>query len=103
MTPHSSPSLSRALLRPWPSAAPHASSRAKRFTPTIALADRVPYPVELTLIEQTANSSSLAADDSTQDLWSKKVCQCLGYVARLFYLGVNLRSWLPYFRLRFAI
>lgn len=68
MTPHSSRSPSR----PWPAAAPHASSRTKRFTPIIALTDRGPYPAGLALIEQTANSSSLAADDKTRDLGALK-------------------------------
>ncbi len=72
MTPHSSPSPLRTPSRPWPVVAPHASSRAKRFTPLIALSDRVPYPAVLTLIEKTANSSTLAADDSTRNLWAKK-------------------------------
>ena len=89
MTPHSSHSPSR----PLPATVPHASSRAKRFTPRIALADRVPYPAGLALIEQTANSSSFAADDSTRDLWAIKKTLATRYAGWLLrYLAGNLRK-----------
>jgi hypothetical protein len=66
------PHSSRSPSRPCPAGAPHVSSRVKHFTPIISLVDRVPYPTGLALIEQTANSSSLATDDSTRDLWAEK-------------------------------